>query len=593
MNNPAVERLTKLRALMKERQIDAYLINGADPHLSEYVPARWQTREYISGFSGSYGWLAITANKAVLWTDSRYYVQAQQQLLNSGVEMLKARVADSPSLDQWLCAELIENQIVAFDGYCYSASEINQLKEKLAKHKIQLNPTVDLINEIWDNRPNIPTQKAFLHPIEFAGIGRKEKFEQIAQHLHTTNADYLIVTALDEVCWTFNIRGNDVDFNPVALSYGIVGKDKAELFIDKDKLSENDVNELIGDGVTITDYANFFQEIGEIAKKSVFIDPDKTNYQIKKELSKKNLIVEGTSAVAILKSCKNSVEIAGMRKAAITDALALLNFQLWLEKALNEGVVTEYDVAQKLMEFRSEQDGYIGASFFPIVGYRDHGAIVHFRVTPETEHRIEKKGILLTDSGGQYKYGTTDITRTFALGEVEQLVKTDFTLVQKGMIALSNTVFPKGTIGCHLDVLARKALWEHGLNYGHGTGHGVGAFMNVHEGPGSIRPDLNSQPIRVGNIFSNEPGLYREGEYGIRTENLLLCVPHQSTPFGEFLRFETLTYYPIDMQLVDKNLLSTDEIEWLNNYHQAIYKQLEPLVNEEQKKLLCRLTQAI
>lgn len=593
MNTEIQERLAKLRSLMKAKGISAYLINGSDPHMSEYVPERWQSREYISSFSGSYGWLAITLDKAVLWTDSRYYLQAGQQLDGTGIEMLKARLLETPSVAQWVSEQLNEGDTVAYDGSCYSTKESLNFEKEFSANGIQIDSTLDLLEEVWTNRPEMSKEAAFFHPVKWAGLSRREKITRIREELAKKNANATIVSALDDLGWTFNIRGADVEYNPVVLGYGFVDEKWAYLFIDPSKLNDDQLNELRDDGVKVEPYAEFYNFLATITGNVILIDPDRTNSLIYNTLKEKNNLQLELSTSDLLKSIKNEAELEGMKKAHLSDALALLDFQRWLEEAIETETVTEWDVAQKLIEFRSKRIGYVGPSFFPIVGYKDHGAIVHFHVSPESANELKPEGILLFDSGGQYEYGTTDITRTIALGPVTDQMKKDFTLVLKGMIALTEVKFPKSTYGCHLDVLARKALWDNHLNYGHGTGHGVGAFMNVHEGPASIRPDLNDQVVRVGNIFSNEPGFYRENEYGLRTENLMYCLEDQSSEYGDFLKFETLTKYPIDTKLIDTDLLTKDEKDWINNYHQSILSSLSYFTNTDQFNLLKRLTQPI
>jgi Xaa-Pro aminopeptidase len=593
MNNIIQNRITRLRELMLKQGLHAYLINGSDPHMSEYVPQRWQTREYISGFSGSYGWLAITHKRAILWTDSRYYLQAGQQLDGTGIEMFKAREAATPSVEDWIAAELQPGEAVGFDGACYATAEVRKFEKVFAARKLGMKVDVDLLNELWPDRPAIPVNKAYLHLVKWAGKSRKEKFETIRASLTEKQCDLTIIAALDDLGWTFNLRGADVDYNPVVLGYGLIDQLRVQLFIDLSKLNSEQQAELKDDGVELLDYHAFIPALEQIKGQRIWFDQSRTNYLIHQTLKESNTFESALSVPALLKSMKNEQELEGMKKAHIADGLALLDFQLWLENTLGKETITEYDVAQKLIEFRAKRIGYVGASFFPIVGYRDHGAIVHFRVSPETANELQPEGVLLFDSGGQYEFGTTDITRTIALGPVSDQMKRDFTLVLKGMIQLSSIRFPKGTIGCHLDVLARVALWKNALNYGHGTGHGVGAFMNVHEGPGSIRPDLNDQPIRLGNVFSNEPGLYRAGEYGIRTENLMYCVEDTCNEFGEFYQFHTLTRFPVDTRLIETALLSPEEKDWINAYHQSLLSGLSYFTNSDQFALLKRLTQAI
>lgn len=590
MKSEVITRMAKLRELMRENGLSAYLINGSDPHMSEYVPARWQSRAFISGFSGSYGWLAVTLDKAVLWTDSRYYLQAAQQLEGTGIEMLKARLPESISTEQWIANELKQGETVGFDGTCYSTSEVKSFEKLFTDKGINMNFQIDLLDKVWNDRPVLSGEKAFLHPVRWAGVSRNEKFSIISQELEKQDADVMVISALDDLAWTFNIRGADVDYNPVVLAFGLVEKEKAQLFINNNKLNDVVKQELLDDGIELFEYDHFYSQLENIKGKKVFIDPDRSNSIINHFLKGKNTIIEGLSIPNILKSCKNEAEIIGMKKAHVADGLALLNFQMWLEETLGKESVTEYDAAEKLVEFRSKQFGYRGASFYPIMGYRDHGAIVHFSVKPDTANVLKPEGVLLFDSGGQYEFGTTDITRTIALGPVSDQMKKDFTLVLKGTINLTRIKFPKGVLGYHLDILAREALWRENLNYGHGTGHGVGAFLNVHEGPGSIRAQYNNVPIRPGNIFSNEPGLYREGQYGMRTENLMLCVEDISNEFGEFYRFETITKFPIDTRLIEKSLLTNDEIDWINKYHRSVLTALSPFTSSEEFKLLKRLT---
>jgi Xaa-Pro aminopeptidase len=593
MNEIITSRIERLRQAMKQTGLSAYLINGCDPHLGEYVPARWKSREFISGFTGSYGWLAITLDEAVFWTDSRYYLQALTQLEGTGIEMMKARLPETIFIGDWVANKLQQGEKIGFDGTCFSVSECKLLEHSFVEKNLKINYHIDLLDEIWDERPSYPQGKVLLHPLEWAGVSRKQKFDVISSELKNRGVGMTIISALDDLCWTFNIRGTDVDYNPVIMAYGIIGDEISKLFIDYRKLSQTIMEELISEGVEIYPYSNFYSSVKDLEGQDILIDPDRTSFTVMKQLERKNNLVFDQSIPALLKSRKNENEINGLKKAMISDGLTLLEFHLWLEKNLGKKKITEYDILLKINKFRSQISGYRGESFYPVVGYNDHGAIVHFNVTPETANKLSPNGILLIDSGGQYEFGTTDITRTIALGEVTDQIKKDFTLVLKGMIALSTIRFPKGTCGCHLDVLARQSLWQHSMNYGHGTGHGIGSFLNVHEGPGSIRQDFNNQPICPGNIFSNEPGIYREGKYGIRIENLLLCVEDITNEFGEFYRFETLTLYPIDTLLIEKSLMVQAEIDWINSYHKTVFEMLRIQTSPDQFKLLERLTHPI
>jgi len=593
MNEKITERISHLRELMQEKGFSAYLINGCDPHLGEYIPSHWETREFISGFTGSYGWLAITLDEAALWTDSRYYLQASMELEGSGIQMLKARLPETIYVGDWIAQRLQPGQKVGLDGTCYSINECWLLKNSFAPKKITIEYRYDLLDEIWDNRPEIPKGKAFLHPIQWAGVSRKEKFKIIDSELKKLGADLTIITALDDLCWTFNIRGTDVQFNPVVLGYGIIGDGFVRLFTDSRKFSEKDIQELMNDGVEIYPYEIFFKYILGISDQKILIDPDRTSFSTIKHIGNRNELIYSLSIPNLLKSMKNESELNGFKKAMVSDGLALLNFQLWLEKNIGKEKITEYDILKKLTNFRLQMPGFRGDSFYAIVGYKDHGAIVHLHVKEDEANELKNEGVLLIDSGGQYEYGTTDITRTFVLGEVSQQTKVDFTIVLKGMIALSDIRFPKGTIGCHLDVLAKMYQWKNHMNYGHGTCHGIGAYLNVHEGPQSIRLDLNNQPICLGNVMSNEPAFYREGLYGLRTENMMVCVEDEVSEFGEFYRWETLTMYPIDSRLIEKTLLDPAEINWINQYHQTIFDTLSPMASPRQLELLTRLTQPL
>ena len=574
-----LERVTLLRALMNESKIDAYIINGGDPHLSEYVPEKWRTREWISGFTGSYGRVVVTSEKSVLWTDSRYFIQAEAELKGSGIIMMKDRQKDSIPYEDWILSELPSNGIVGIDGLTISATEEKRLTSKLSAKSIVLVRDVDLVSAIWKNRPLISEYPAIAYSIKFAGISRTEKIDLIRQHLRTKGAEGTIISMLDDLAWTFNIRGKDIDYNPLVTGYGFIDQERAILFIDPLKIQEDLKALLIKDGIELMDYKSVIPYLQNLTLKSYYIDPDRTNSLICKLIQKNCQLIEGLSIPTLLKSVKNWVEIAGMKEAHKRDGVAMINFLYWIKSNVGKEKITELSVCNKLREFRSQQEYFVGESFHSIVGYQEHGAIVHYHVTEVSNLTIEPKGILLIDSGGHYLDGTTDITRTIALGEVTLEQQKDFTLVLKGTIQLAKAIFQVNTKGNSLDILARKALWDNGLDYGHGTGHGVGHFLSVHEGPASIRQDSNQEPIREGNILSDEPGIYREGEYGIRIENLILCRKDKQTKFGSFLGFDTLTLCPIDKNLVDKQLLTSEEIDWLNNYHLRIIEEIGPLLD--------------
>ena len=588
------KRMSDLRSKMQEVSLDAYIIYGTDPHLSEYLPAHWQTRPFISGFTGSAGMVIISNEKAALWTDSRYFLQAEEELSGTGIELVKMRTPGYPGPAEWLKINLKANAKVGTDESCISVSQFRTIQNSLNHSGIVLKESGDLLNDIWTDRPPLPDSAIYEHELKFACTSRITKIDTICSELEKSGANLQIITALDDLAWTFNLRGNDVECNPVFMAYAAISKEETVLFVENIKLPSELKIKLETEGIQIkayNDLPTYLKLLPETAR--ILLDPDRTNHAILKSIPEHCMVIEGLSVPCRLKAIKTEAEISNIRQAMRKDGVAMLEFLFWLENNLGKTPVTEFTVAKKLTEFRSKQPVYKGISFFPIVGYKEHGAIVHFHVTEENALPIEKSGFLLFDSGGQYLDGTTDITRTIALSELTIQQKTDFTLVLKGMISLSMAKFPVNTRGYHLDILARKDLWKHGLNYGHGTGHGVGYFLNVHEGPMSIRQEFNDRTIEAGMVISNEPALYRLGEYGIRTENLIVCVKDETTGFGDFLRFDTLTLCPIDTKAIDKSLLNPEEIEWLNGYHQMVSEELAPIVSDELKAFLKELTKAI
>ncbi len=581
-----VERITSLRSLMQDRGIDGYLIYGTDPHLSEYVPEAWQSRKWISGFTGSYGKIVITQGRAALWTDSRYFLQAETQLSGTGIEMIKDRQADTISVDCWLALELNPGSVVALDGLTLSTADANNIELKLGAKGISLKLNTDLVSLIWKNRPIFSQTPVIDFPVQFAGYNRSEKLTIIRNLLTEYGAEATLICQLDDLAWSFNLRGSEINYNPLFTGYGYVDQQQAILFIGKEKIPLALADVLERDGVQIKNYESVFSFLEQLNARSFYLDPDRTNSLIYKSIEKRSNVIDGLSIPTLLKSIKNEVEIAGMKECHLRDGVAMVNFLYWFEKQFGKEKITELSVGEKLREFRSEQINFKGESFSPIVSFGPHGAIVHYNATPETDIEIQPDGILLFDTGGQYLDGTTDITRTIATGKITSKQQSDFTLVLKGNIQLAKGVFPENTKGYSLDILARKALWSNGLNYGHGTGHGVGHYLCVHEGPMSIRPEYNSEPIRAGQIITNEPGLYREGEYGIRIENVLVCKKDFQSNFGSFLSFDTITMCPIDRKLVDRQLLADEEITWLNSYHAKVLTELGSRLNPEVQKWL-------
>ncbi len=576
-----IDRINSLRGLMRERGIDAYIISGTDPHLSEYLPERWQTREWISGFTGSYGRVVVTHQRAILWTDSRYFLQANEQLKGSGIEMFKDRQADTIKYDDWLISQLKKGDVIAIDGLTISASEYQSIEEKFSAKGLTFIQSEDLLDVIWQDRPALPSDPVFELPVKFAGVSRVQKLETVREKLRERGADATIITLLDDLAWCFNLRGNDITYNPLFFAYGFITLDSVFLFIDESKISVSLHQQLSDEGITIRNYQSITEFLRSISGKSILLDPERTTVEIYNSVSQENNIVPGISLPTLLKSVKNEIEIEGMRQAHRHDGAAMVNFLYWFEHHIGKERITELTVCEKLKEFRSQQDHFMGESFHPIVGYASHGAIVHYHVTRETDIEVLPENILLIDSGGQYLNGTTDITRTIAAGEVTEQQRFDFTIALKGTIGLAKVIFPEGTKGYSLDSFARKPLWDNGMNYGHGTGHGVGHFLCVHEGPMSIRQEFNPEPIRAGQILSDEPAFYRDGQYGIRTENVILCKELSVTAYGRFLEFDTLTLCPIDQKLILPELLSDEEKLWLNEYHERIHRELTGLLTPE------------
>lgn len=589
------ERIAALREVMKEKKIDAYIIPSSDPHLSEYPADRWKSRGWISGFDGSAGTVVITADKAGLWTDSRYFLQAGIQLEGSGIELYKLALPETPTIPEFLLHELQSGQTVGTDGLTCSVAEAAKLEKALKRKEIRLETAYDLIDLIWKDRPAVPGNPLFEMPVELSGKAVHEKLDEINNHLRKEGADCGILAALDEVAWTFNIRGTDVTYNPVVISYAFISEDESVLFIDPKKITAEAAENLKKEGVVLADYTMIQKYLSRLPENSrVFIDPAKTNISLYNALPKGCTIIEGITPANHLKSIKNETEIKGFRNATVKDGIALTRFYIWLEKKLAAGEkVTELDASARLTALRAEQPQYIMDSFESITGYAGHGAIVHYAPTPETDVELKPESLLLMDSGAQYLDGTTDITRTVALGEPTEQMKKDFTRTLKGMIGIAKCKFPAGIRGCQLDVLARKALWDAGINYLHGTCHGIGHCLNVHEGPQSIRMEENPVPLKPGMVMSDEPAMYRTGEYGIRTENMILIREDSETEYGKFYGFDTLTLCYIDTKLIMVPMLSVRERAWINKYHQMVYDLLSPHLNEEEKAWLKEKTAEI
>ena len=595
MNMNRQERMAALRAAMMRHGIAAYIIPGSDAHLSEYVPERWKGREWISGFTGSAGTVVITLDKAGLWTDSRYFLQAASQLEGSEIVLYKTGLPDSVPIHDFLLQELENNAAVGLDGWSYSAAATCALQELLNGKNLRLETATDLLDEVWTDRPPVPGNMLFSLPVEITGQSVREKLDAINDRLRQAGADALLLCALDEVAWTFNIRGNDVDYNPVALAYAFISGKKSILFVSPGKLTQEIAGQLAREGVILADYTKIASRLSALKEGTrIFVDPDKTSEALCRAIPLHCKIVEGITPANHLKSIKNPVEIAGFRNAMLKDGVALTRFYIWLEKQLAAGEkLTEISITEKLSSLRAEQPLYVSDSFRSICGYAAHGAIVHYSATPDTDATLRPEGILLMDSGAQYLDGTTDITRTTALGEPTEAMKKDFTRVLKGHISLAKCKFPAGMRGSQLDILARKPLWDAGINYLHGTGHGVGHCLNVHEGPQSIRMEENPVVLKAGMVMSNEPGIYRTDRYGIRTENMMVVCKECETEYGAFLSFDTLTLCYIDTNLLIPSMLSVRELAWLNQYQRMVYEKLSPLLTAHEQSWLREKTKTI
>ena len=593
MKQSIKERIHALRMAFRPNNIKAFIIPSTEPHLSEYVAPYWMSREWISGFTGSAGTAVILMDKAGLWTDSRYFLQAEKELEGSGITLYKEMLPETPSITKFLCQNLKPGESVSIDGKMFSVQQVEQMKEDLAPYQLQVNLFGDPLKNIWKDRPSMPDAPAFIYDVKYAGKSCGEKVAAIRTELKKKGIFALFLSSLDEIAWTLNLRGSDVHCNPVIVSYLLVTQDEVVYFISPEKITQ-EVNEYLQEQqVSLRKYDEAESFLNSFTGENILIDPKKTNYAIYSAINPACKVVRGESPVTLLKAIRNEQEIAGIHHAMQRDGVALVKFLKWLEASVLSGKETELSVDRKLHEFRAAQPLYMGESFDTIAGYKEHGAIVHYSATEESDVTLQSKGFLLLDSGAQYLDGTTDITRTIALGELTEEEKTDYTLILKGHIALAMAKFPAGTRGAQLDVLARMPIWSHGMNFLHGTGHGVGHFLSVHEGPQSIRMNENPIVLQPGMVTSNEPGVYKAGSHGIRTENLTLVCKDKEGMFGEYFKFETITLCPICKKGIIKEMLTAEEVKWFNDYHQTVYKKLSPSLNEEEKKWLLEATKAI
>ena len=585
MSKETFPHLEALRDLMRSKHIDAVIIPGTDPHQSEYPSEHWKFRDYVSGFTGSNGTAVVTLDDAGLWTDSRYFLQAAEQLEGSGFTLRKENIPGEPTVLEWLGEVLDEDAVVGVDGRLFSLIEANRIEMFCAQNGFMFAPDFRAAEAIWTDRPARPMNPAFVHDEALAGEDVESKISRVVDALDAADADGLLITALDEIAWLLNLRGSDVDYTPVVIAFAYVSEDERVLFIDSEKVTSEVKDHLKKYGVKIKDYDDIEKFLGKISSTAtVMVDPNRVSDALGQAMICNKTYM--ASPVIALKGVKNECQIAGFRQAMLYDGAAIVRMMMWLEQNVANGI-TEMDVDRRLQQERAAYASNRGDSFHMIAGYKDHGAIVHYEATDESAYTLAPEGLLLIDTGGQYLEGTTDITRTISLGNPTAAEKHDYTLILKGHLALARAVFPKGTMGVQLDVLARGPLWNEGMTYLHGTGHGVGHFLGCHEGPQSIRMEANPTPLELGMVTSNEPGIYKTGEYGIRTENLLLCVPACSNEeWGEFYKFESLTLFPYDTTLMDMDMLSREEVKQINDYHAMVCERLRPLLNADEAQWL-------
>ncbi len=587
-------RLAAVRALMKKRGIDALIVPSADPHLGEYVPDHWRVIRWLTGFTGSAGTVVITSRFAGLWTDSRYFIQAAGQLRETGFELVRLKIPHTPEYIDWLAEKMKRGSLVSVDGRLVSASIASLLRGRLKEQGIRLSLRSDLITPVWHDRPPLPDEEAFTLPLEFAGESRNDKIYRVRERMKAMDVDYQLLTSCDDVMWLLNIRGRDITYSPLLLSFAIVSRDQVVLFADEGKIPGIMKAELDRDGVVLLPYEITASVLRSLPGGSrLLLSPSTTSATLRGAVPGTIRVIHDLSIPTRLKAIRNETEIKNLREVMIRDGVALTRFFIWLEKSLGREKITELSASARLEALRMEQEGCIGPSFATIAAFNEHAALPHYVPGPDSDAVLEPSGIFLLDSGGQYYGGTTDITRTVALGQPDDEMRKHFTLALRGTIDLAMARFPHGTRGYQLELLARKALWDNGLNYGHGTGHGVGSFLNVHEGPQTIGSaatgDLKTV-IEPGMVTSDEPAVYLEGKYGFRTENLILCVSDRESDYGKFLRFETVTLCYIDRALTDLSLLDEMELQWLNEYHETVYNMLADRLEPEERDWLGRKT---
>ena len=575
------QRLSDLRELMQREHLSAFIFPSTDPHQGEYVPDHWKGREFISGFNGSAGTAVVTMTSAALWTDSRYFIAAEEQLKDTEYQLMKLKIEGTPTIAEWIGKECGPGAEVAIDGLCSSANSVKELIADLRKQGgITLRTNLDPLRQIWNDRPPIPENPIEIYPMKYAGEMAHDKIARVRQALRERHADGMLMSSLDDIAWTLNLRGSDVHCTPVFVSYLLISSKDVTLYINKVKLSPEVMTYLKAEGVSVAPYEEINNGLKNYFEYNILLDPDEVNYTLFKTVTRE--IIEEESPVKRMKTIKNATEIAGFRSAMLKDGIAMVKFLKWLTTQFPAPSLTEISIDKKLTSLRSEQPLYRDISFDTIAGYGAHGAIVHYEATPETDIPLQPEGLLLLDSGAQYLDGTTDITRTIALGPLTDEMRRVYTLVLKGHIQIELCKFPSGSSGTQIDILARKDMWREGLNYLHGTGHGVGTYLNVHEGPHQFRLEWKPAPLVEGMTITDEPGIYLAGKFGVRIENTLIITPYKETEFGKFLQFESLTLCPIDKTPIIKEMLLQEEIDWLNAYHQRVFDTLSPHLDAEE-----------
>jgi Xaa-Pro aminopeptidase len=594
--NKQAKRLAALRKAMKNAGLDACIVPITDPHLGEYVPGHWRVIEWLTGFTGSAGTVVVTRNFAGLWTDSRYFIQAEQQLAGTGFDLVRLRIPHTPEYIEWIADNLKRGSAIGVDGRVLSIGLLKQLEKAVAGKKITVNLNVDLVTELWTDRPPLPLSGAFGHPLKYCGVARADKISTVRERMKVLGADHHLLTSLDDIMWLLNIRGADVAYSPLLTCFSLITPTQVLLFISEEQIPPAMRREFDREGIVMLPYESAAAVVGKLPVGSrLLLNAVTTSAAIYNAVASGVEIIEDISVPTRLKAIKNATEIKNIRKTMISDGVALTKFFHWLESNLGRDSITEVSAARKLLEFRMEQEGCRGASFETISAWNEHAALPHYSPSEENETVLGDRGIYLLDSGGQYLGGTTDVTRCIAVGEPTPQQKRDFTLALKGTIRLAMVKFPLGTRGYQIEILARKALWDNGLNYGHGTGHGVGYFLNVHEGPQTIGTGASGDLktiLEPGMLTADEPAIYRAGEYGFRTENLLLCVADEQTDYGQFLRFETVTLCYIDRKLIDDGLLTGAERRWIDDYHERVRATLVPFLDREVAAWLTEKTKA-